>query len=120
MSTFTDHESLAYISKYKSCVLLVSKYLVRRLGCCRAFVSEYSYRIWNVPWDLNVWRNILHRFVQVPAISMRAMDVHALKPPNDTLLSKKVVRVAPQRALAQDCIRVSDDNSLETSLGAAV
>lgn len=40
---------------------------------------QYLYRIWHIPGKNNVRENILSRWVQVPAISMRVLAVYAPK-----------------------------------------
>lgn len=51
---------------------------------------------------------------------MEALAVDARISLVDALLLKEVVRVAQQRALAQESVRVSDGHSFETSVGEAV
>lgn len=67
-----------------------------------------------IPAERKVWGDIPSRWVQVPAIPMQVLAVHAPRNPDDTVPPKEVLWGAQQRALAHDGIRLSDGLSFDT------
>lgn len=110
---FTDHRNLAYIFKPQACVSFASNALVQRLESGEHYYL--SVRIRSGTSQGNAMRGGVSQSLG-PDSSHLDGSVGSARPssPNDMLPSKEVVRVARQRALSQDGIRVSDAHSFET------
>lgn len=69
----------------------------------KAFLSQDTCSIERTAGERNTSGDIHSRRVDVPAVSMRALAVHAPTNPDDSL-SSEVMRVAQERALVQEGI----------------
>ena len=99
---FTDHRNLAYIFNPDACVSSVSKALAQRLEGWKGVLGQYRYTIRHIPGDRNAWGDLLSRWVNVPAMPVRAVAVFAPCDPDDSMPSKDVVRQAQRKARAAD------------------
>ena len=69
---FTDHRNLAYIFNPEACVSSVSKTAAQRLEQWKAVLGQYDYSIRHIAGERNCWGDLLSRWVNVPAVSVRA------------------------------------------------
>jgi len=97
---FTDHRNLAYIFNPDACVSSVSKALAQRLEGWKGVLGQYRYTIRHIPGDRNAWGDLLSRWVNVPAMPVRAVAVFAPCDPDDSMPSKDVVRQAQRKAIS--------------------
>lgn len=104
----------------EACVPLMSKAPAQRFEKLLVLVSQYLKAIYYSRRERNTWGDILWRWVEISAVLMQVLAVHAPTHPYDSPSSKKILRVAQQLALIQEGIRVSNTNSFQVPAGTAV
>lgn len=60
--------------------------------------AQFEYSITDISGERNCWGDLLSRWVDVPAVKLRAMAVFAPSEPGDTMPSKELVRPVQQSA----------------------
>ena len=88
----TDHRNLAYIFDPEACVSSVPKTTAQRLEHWKAVLGQYDYTIQHISGERNCWGDLLSRWVNVPAVSVRSAAVFMPSAPDSALPSKQAVR----------------------------
>ena len=114
---FTDHRNLAYIFNPEACVSSVSKTAAQRLEQWKAVLGQYDYSIRHIAGERNCWGDLLSRWVNVPAVSVRAVAVFASGEPDETLPSKDAIREAQEQAQAGFGVMVAGARSFQAAVG---
>ena len=114
---FTDHRNLAYIFNPDACVSSVSKTAAQRLEQWKAVLGQYGYSIRHIAGERNCWGDLLSRWVNVPAVSVRAVAAFASGEPDETLPSKDAIREAQEQAQAGFGVVVAGARSFQAAVG---
>ena len=77
MRIYTDHRNLAYSFESEVRVLLVTKTAVHRSDIRKMVLAQYDYTIMHISGEHNYWKDLLSRWVNVPAVAMKAVAVFA-------------------------------------------
>ena len=97
---FTDHRNLTYIVNPETCVTSVTRAMAQRLENWKAVLGQYRYAIEHIPGERNCWGDLLSRWVKVPSVPVRSVDVHSPCDADDSLPSVDVIRAAQRKAVA--------------------
>ena len=81
----------------------------------KGVLGQYRYTIRHIPGDRNAWGDLLSRWVNVPALPVRAVAVFAQCDPDDSMPSKDVVRQAQRKARTAE-----GELAFDTAVGRAV
>ena len=114
---YTDHRNLAYIFEPEACVSSVPKTTAQRLKNWKMVLTQYDYTIMHVSGERNCWSDLLSRWVNVPAVAVRAVMVFVISAPDETMPSKDAIREVQQQARACLGAMVSGASSFTTSVG---
>ena len=82
-------------------------------------LARYDYTIMHISGERNCWGDLLTRWVNVPAVAVRAVVVFASSAPDDTMPSKDAIDEVQHQARAASDAMVRGASSLTTSTGRA-
>ena len=80
-------------------------------------LAKYDYTTMHISGELNCWRDLLSRWVNVPAVVVRAVAVYASSAPDETMPSKDTIREVQQQARAGLGVTVSGPSSFIIPVG---
>ena len=69
---YADDRNLAYIFEPEACVLSVPESAAQRLENWKIVLAQYDYTITHISGERNCWGDMLSRWVNVPAVAVRA------------------------------------------------
>ncbi|CAN0065761.1 unnamed protein product [Sphacelaria rigidula] len=98
VTIYPDHRNFAYIFDPEACVTTRAKAAAQRLEQWKTVLGQYDYSIRHISGERNCWGDLLSRWVNVPAVSVRAIAIFASGEPDETLPSKAAVREAQEQA----------------------
>ena len=85
---YTDHRNLAYIFEPEVCASSVPKTAAQRLENWKMALARYDYTIMQISDERNSWGDLLSRWVNVPAVAVRAVAVFASSAPDETIFRR--------------------------------
>ena len=83
----------------------------------KSVLGQYRYTIRHISGERNAWGDLLSRWVNVPALPIRAVAVFSPCDADDSLPSKGVIRQAQRKELA---VEQDEVQSFEANVGLAV
>ena len=115
----TDHRNLAYIFEPEVYASSVPTTAAQRLENWKMVLARYGYTIMHISGERNCWGNLLSRWVNVPAVAVRAVAVFASSAPDETMPSKDAIREVQQQARAALGAMISCASSFTIPVGLA-
>ena len=82
---YADHRNLAYIFEPEACVLSVSGTAAQRFEDWKMVLAQYDYTIMHISGERNFWGDLLSRWVNVPAVVVRAVVAFASSVLDETM-----------------------------------
>ena len=76
----------------------MSKITAQRLENRKVVLAQYNYTIMHIPGERNCWGDLLSRWVNFPAATVRAVAVFARSAPDETMPMKDAIREVQQQA----------------------
>ena len=116
---YTDHRNLAYIFKPEACVSSVPKTAAQRLVNWEMVLVQHDFTMMHTSGEYICWGDLLSRWVNVPAVVVRAVAVFVISAPDEAMPSKDAIREVEQQARADLSIMVSGASSFTTPVGRA-
>ena len=95
----------------------VPKTAVQRLEKWKMVLAQYEHIFMHSSGERNCWRDLLSRWVNVPAVDVRAAVVFASSAPDETTPPKDTIREVRQQATAGLSAMVSGAFSFTTAVG---
>ena len=119
-----SHESLGLLSdqfgshfKPETCILSGPKTSAQRLENFKMVFAQYDDMVMHISGERSCWGDVLSRWVNVPAVAVRAGAVFASSAPDEAMPSNGSVREAQQQAKAGVGAMVSDASLFTTPVG---
>ena len=120
VGVYTDHRNLTCISEPEAYISSVPKTAAQRLESWKIVLAQYDYRIMYISGEYNCWADPLPRWINVPAVAVRAIAVFASSVPDETLPSEDTMRqVQLQQQVGLDAM-VSGASSFTTPANRAM
>ena len=116
---YTDHRNLAYIFEPEACVSSILKTVKQQLESWKMVLAQYDYTIMQISGERICWVDMLCRWVNVPAVAVRAVAVITNSAPDETMPSENAIREVHQQARAGSGAMVSGASSFTTPVGRA-
>ena len=113
---FTDHRNLAYIFEPEAFVSSVPKIAAKRLENWKMVLAQYDCMIIQISSEGNCWGDLLSRWVNVPAVAVRAVTVFASSAPDETMPSKEAIHEVQQQTRPGFGAMVSGTSSFSVGL----
>ena len=82
-------------------------------------LAQYDYKIMHISGERKCWEDLLSRWINVPAVAVRAVAVFASSAPDETMPSKDAICEVQQQARAGLGAMVSSASSFTTLFGRA-
>ena len=92
-----DHRNLAYIFEPDACVSSVPKTTAQRLDNWKMVLVQYDYTIMHISGEHSCRGDLLSRWIDIPAVALRAVAAFASSAPDDAMPSKDAVLEVEQQ-----------------------